>query len=176
MRSGERLGTILKKPSRETLNAIINAIEKVEREFTSRGHLEAAIAQLNDVDKEFPGQYLVGISLADAHLLHGDLRRGSAYRFTHDSVERVIQQWAEVIDRDMNHPCVAVWVPFNESWGVPDLAEKASHQNCLLAMYNPTKTLDPTRPVIGNDGWESVGTDILGIHDYDDQPDRLFKK
>ena len=34
-------------------------------------------------------------------------------------------------------------------------------------MYHLTKTLDPTRPVIGNDGWESVATDIIGIHDYD---------
>ncbi|HUR55077.1 MAG TPA: glycoside hydrolase family 2, partial [Gemmataceae bacterium] len=30
-------------------------------------------------------------------------------------------------------------------------------------------TLDPTRPVIGNDGWESVATDVIGIHDYDDR-------
>jgi hypothetical protein len=39
-----------------------------------------------------------------------------------------------------------------------------------------TKTLDATRPVIGNDGWESVATDIIGIHDYDDQPDRIAKR
>ena len=100
----------------------------------------------------------------------------SAYRFTHESVERLMKEWAEVIDRDMNHPCVVVWVPFNESWGVPDLAEKTAHQHCVQAMYHLTKTLDPTRPVIGNDGWESTATDILGIHDYDDQPARLFKK
>ena len=100
----------------------------------------------------------------------------SAYRFTHTSVERLMKEWMEVIDRDMNHPCVVVWVPFNESWGVPDLADKVAHQNCVQAMYHLTKTLDPTRPCIGNDGWESTATDILGIHDYDDQPERLRKK
>jgi beta-galactosidase/beta-glucuronidase len=100
----------------------------------------------------------------------------SAYRFTHVSVERLTREWTEVIDRDMNHPCVVVWVPFNESWGVPDLAEKVAHQHCVQAMYHLTKTLDPTRPCIGNDGWESTATDILGIHDYDDQPERLMKK
>jgi beta-galactosidase/beta-glucuronidase len=100
----------------------------------------------------------------------------SAYRFTHESVERIMKEWAEVIDRDMSHPCVVVWVPFNESWGVPDLAEKVAHQHCVQAMYHLTKTLDPTRPCIGNDGWESTATDILGIHDYDAQPDRLLKK
>lgn len=100
----------------------------------------------------------------------------SAYRFTHESVERLMKEWADVIDRDMNHPSVVVWVPFNESWGVPDLSAKGAHQNCVQAMYHLTKTLDPTRPCIGNDGWESIATDILGIHDYDDQPERLVKK
>lgn len=100
----------------------------------------------------------------------------SAYRFTHDAVERIIREWIEVIDRDMNHPSIILWVPFNESWGVPDLAEKESHQHCVQALYHVTKTLDPTRPCIGNDGWESTATDLLGIHDYDDQPERLVKK
>jgi hypothetical protein len=27
--------------------------------------------------------------------------------------------------------------------------------------------------VVGNDGWESIATDLIGIHDYDDQPERL---
>jgi hypothetical protein len=39
-----------------------------------------------------------------------------------------------------------------------------------------TKTLDPTRPVIGNDGWESVATDIIGIHDYDHEPARILAR
>jgi hypothetical protein len=30
--------------------------------------------------------------------------------------------------------------------------------------------------VIGNDGWESVATDIIGIHDYDDDPSRIAKR
>lgn len=100
----------------------------------------------------------------------------SAYRFTHESVKRIMKEWAEVIDRDINHPCIVVWVAFNESWGVPDLAAKAAHQDCVQAMYHLTRTLDPTRLVIGNDGWESTATDILGIHDYDDQPERLKQK
>ncbi len=100
----------------------------------------------------------------------------SAYRFTHESVQRITREWLEVINRDINHPCIIVWVPFNESWGVPDLAEKIPHQSCVQALYHLTKTLDPTRPCIGNDGWEAVATDIIGIHDYDDRPDRLFKK
>jgi hypothetical protein len=96
----------------------------------------------------------------------------SAYRFTPQSVERVTEEWIEVIRRDYSHPCVMAWVPFNESWGVPNLPGNAAERHYVEALYHLTKTLDPTRPVIGNDGWESVATDIVGIHDYED-PARL---
>ena len=76
----------------------------------------------------------------------------------------------------MSHPCIVAWVPFNESWGVPDLPDSPAQRHYVQALYHLTKTLDPTRPVIGNDGWESVATDIIGIHDYDDQPDRIAQR
>ncbi|MCU1636596.1 MAG: glycoside hydrolase family 2 sugar binding protein, partial [Cryobacterium sp.] len=100
----------------------------------------------------------------------------SAYRFTHEGVERITNEWIEVIDRDYNHPSIIVWVPFNESWGVPDLLERQTHLSFVQALYHLTGTLDPSRPVIGNDGWESSATDILGIHDYDDDPDHILKR
>jgi len=25
-------------------------------------------------------------------------------------------EWTEVIERDVSHPCIVVWVPFSESW------------------------------------------------------------
>ncbi len=46
----------------------------------------------------------------------------------------------------------------------------------VQALYHLTKTLDPTRPVVGNDGWESVATDIIGIHDYDPDPERIARR
>lgn len=100
----------------------------------------------------------------------------STYRFTKQSVKRLTREWAEVLQRDMSHPCIVAWVPFNESWGVPDLPDTPAQRHCVLALYHLTKTLDATRPVVGNDGWESVATDIVGIHDYDDQPQRLIER
>jgi hypothetical protein len=100
----------------------------------------------------------------------------SAYRFTPKAVERITKEWTEVIERDASHPCIVVWVPFNESWGVPDLTATEPHRHCVQALYHLTKTLDPTRPVVGNDGWESAATDILAIHDYDNKPTRLAKR
>jgi beta-galactosidase/beta-glucuronidase len=100
----------------------------------------------------------------------------SAYRFTKDSVTRLTQQWLDVLRRDSSHPCIMAWVPFNESWGVPNLPDSVPERNYVRALYYLTKTQDPTRPVIGNDGWESVATDIIGVHDYDDSPERIAQR
>jgi beta-galactosidase/beta-glucuronidase len=92
----------------------------------------------------------------------------SAYRFTTRSIERVVREWTEVVLRDVSHPCIVTWVPFNESWGVPDLPTYPAQRDYVKAVYHLTKALDPSRPVIGNDGWESAATDIIGIHDYEE--------
>jgi hypothetical protein len=97
----------------------------------------------------------------------------SAYRFTQRSVERVTRQWMEVLARDYSHPCIIAWVPFNESWGVPNLPDSAAERHWVEALYHLTRTFDRGRLVIGNDGWESVATDVIGIHDYDDDPAQM---
>ncbi len=97
----------------------------------------------------------------------------SAYRYTNKSIQRLTREWLEVLDRDRSHPCIVAWVPFNESWGVPDLPDSPAQRHYVQSLYHLTKALDPSRPVIGNDGWESVATDIIGIHDYDHEPERM---
>ena len=57
----------------------------------------------------------------------------SAYRFTQASVERVSRQWTDAMTRDYSHPCVVAWVPFNESWGVPDLPVSVEQRHALLS-------------------------------------------
>jgi len=100
----------------------------------------------------------------------------SAYRFTTDTIHRTTREWIDVLQRDESHPCVIAWVPFNESWGVPNLPNSAAERHYVRGLYHLTKTLDPTRPVVGNDGWESVATDIIGIHDYDADPARIARR
>ena len=97
----------------------------------------------------------------------------SAYRFTRPSIQRLTREWMSVLERDVSHPCIIAWVPFNESWGVPNLPDNPAQRHYVQALYHLTKTLDPTRPVIGNDGWESVATDIIGVHDYEVDPAAL---
>jgi beta-galactosidase/beta-glucuronidase len=90
----------------------------------------------------------------------------AAYEFTTRSVDRVTQEWLEVLRRDYSHPCIIAWVPVNESWGVPNLASSAAQRSFVAALYHLTKALDPTRLVVGNDGWEQVVTDVITVHDY----------
>ena len=97
----------------------------------------------------------------------------SAYRFTTRAIKRLLREWTEAVERDISHPCVVIWVPFNESWGVPELPTTPAARDAVAAFYHLTKTLDPSRLVIGNDGWESSATDVIGIHDYDCDPGRL---
>jgi beta-galactosidase/beta-glucuronidase len=100
----------------------------------------------------------------------------SAYRFTRTAIKRLVKEWSEVIERDYSHPCVIMWVPFNESWGVPELTNVGAQQHAVAALYHLTKTLDHSRPVIGNDGWESSATDVIGIHDYDPNTEHLRQR
>jgi len=97
----------------------------------------------------------------------------SCYRFTPEAVRRTTREWTEAVLRDVSHPCVIAWVPVNESWGVPDLPDSPAQRHYIQGLYHLTKTLDPTRPVIGNDGWEAAATDIVAIHDYDADTKRV---
>ena len=97
----------------------------------------------------------------------------SPYVFTPTSVRRTMGQWADAVERDVSHPCVVAWVPVNESWGAPDLPTRPEQRAFVRAMYELTKALDPTRPVIGNDGWEIEASDVTAVHDYDADPARI---
>ena len=90
----------------------------------------------------------------------------NAFLFATTAVERLTREWLDVLRRDYSHPCIVTWMPLNESWGVPALPRDPAQQHYVQALYHLTHALDPTRPVIGNDGWEQLSNDIWGIHDY----------
>ncbi len=92
----------------------------------------------------------------------------NAYQYSPDYVRRMTAEWQEAVIRDHNHPCIVAWVPMNESWGVPNLASDPLQAEHLLTLYHLTRSLDPTRPVVSNDGWEHALTDLCNIHDYRD--------
>lgn len=91
----------------------------------------------------------------------------SPQTFSQKAVERFEKEWTEAVLTQINHPCIISWTPYNESWGVDDLSVSREQRNRLNAVYFNTKTLDPTRLIIPNDGWEQGEfTDMIGFHDY----------
>ncbi|MGH3087342.1 MAG: glycoside hydrolase family 2 protein [Rubrobacteraceae bacterium] len=92
----------------------------------------------------------------------------NAYEYSREYVRRITAEWQEVLRRDHNHPCIVAWVPMNESWGAPKLLSDPAQVEHLLAIYHLTRSLDGSRPVVSNDGWEHATTDLLAIHDYRD--------
>jgi beta-galactosidase/beta-glucuronidase len=92
----------------------------------------------------------------------------NAYTYSPDYVRLITAEWQEAVRRDYNHPCIVAWVPMNESWGVPAVDTDPRQVEHLLAMYRLTRSLDRSRPVVSNDGWEQALTDLCTIHDYRD--------
>ena len=86
--------------------------------------------------------------------------------YSEDAASRLTKEWIEIIERDYNHPSIVAWVPVNESWGVPFIKANKQQQHHSLAMYHLIHSLDPSRLVISNDGWELTETDICAIHNY----------
>ena len=97
-------------------------------------------------------------------LVWGECANSTLY--SEDAVARLTREWLEILERDYNHPSLVTWVPVNESWGVPQISTNDQQRQHTLAMYHLIKSLDPTRLVISNDGWEMTKTDICGIHNY----------
>ncbi|MBQ7190515.1 MAG: beta galactosidase jelly roll domain-containing protein [Kiritimatiellae bacterium] len=56
------------------------------------------------------------------------------------------QELKEIVDHLRNHPCIVMWIPFNEGWGQPS-ADKTRFTNLWLKRY------DPSRLVNGPSGW-----------------------
>ncbi|MFP4977948.1 glycoside hydrolase family 2 protein [Paenibacillus sp. CN-4] len=97
----------------------------------------------------------------------------NAYDYSEVYVRRFTQEWLEIIERDYNHPSIITWVPLNESWGVPNVQIDTRQQQHGLAMYHLTRSLDEMRPVVYNDGWEHMTTDLVTIHDYESRQEVL---
>lgn len=72
--------------------------------------------------------------------------------------------WQEAygtVNQLYNHPCIVVWVPFNEGWGQFDSA----------AVYEKVKQWDPTRLIDHASGWYDQGSgDFNSRHDYSAAP------
>lgn len=90
----------------------------------------------------------------------------ATFEFTDEAVDRFTREWLDIVQQHYNHPSIITWVPFNESWGIQQIRTHVRQQKFTEAIYHLTKSIDPFRPVITNDGWEHTVSDILTLHDY----------
>lgn len=85
-----------------------------------------------------------------------------------ENLQNFMPEWLEEVERDFSHPSVIGWCPFNETW------DKNGRQQCnaLIDMvYDVTKALDNTRPVIADSGsFPTSRTDANDFHDYTQDP------
>jgi hypothetical protein len=74
-----------------------------------------------------------------------------------ESARQFDLELGRVIDSLRNHPCIIMWVPFNEGWGQFDTPR----------IVELIKKLDPTRLVDCASGWTDRGVgDVHDIHSY----------
>ena len=92
----------------------------------------------------------------------------SAYTFCDREVKAITAEWQEIVNVAKNFTSVIAYVPLNESWGAREIKTNKSQQNFARSLYYLTKSLDDTRLVSTNDGFENIEeSDILSIHDYE---------
>lgn len=104
--------------------------------------------------------YLVWGEYASWGLNHADPR----------SLEAILPEWLESVERDRSHPALIGWCPFNETW---DIDGHRQDDEVLRSVYLATKAADPTRPVIDTSGNYHVITDIFDIHDYTQEVEKF---
>jgi beta-galactosidase/beta-glucuronidase len=74
-----------------------------------------------------------------------------------ESSENFNREWQAIIDALRNHPCIVMWVPFNEGWG----------QANTVAVTKWTKEYDPTRLVnCASGGNDFPVGDVIDVHRY----------
>lgn len=100
----------------------------------------------------------------------------AAYEFSDNAVEEFTREWMEIVRQNYNHPSIITWTPFNESWGVPDIKTNKMQQHFTESIYYLTKSMDAMRPVIVNDGWDHTISDIITLHDYEEDGDIFFER
>ena len=70
-----------------------------------------------------------------------------------------LPEWVEILNRDISHPSIVGWCPFNETQGNQD-------NRILEYIYKVTREIDPTRPIIDTSGWvHTKFTDVYDMHD-----------
>ncbi len=84
-----------------------------------------------------------------------------------------LSEWAEIVQRDRNHPSIIIWTPLNETFRFTDAH---AHRRLHRDAYNLCKMLDPSRPVNDSSGYVHFVTDVWTVHTYEQDPAKFVEK
>ncbi len=90
----------------------------------------------------------------------------SGYNYSSFERKELLSTIYNYVELYYNHPSIVAWVPLNESWGVRKIVNDKPTQDFANSIYYLIKSLDPTRLVSTNDGWEQCISDLSSLHDY----------
>jgi beta-galactosidase/beta-glucuronidase len=74
-----------------------------------------------------------------------------APRWGPEMAEAFVEEWARIVERDLNHPCIVAWAPFGEcpeGAGSSTARAPRGFEDGVVAL---TRALDSSRPVVGGD-------------------------
>ena len=86
-----------------------------------------------------------------------------------EAARNFLMEWRNLVVRDMNHPSLVTWTPFNEEFW-PD---ETQYPRFITDIYTMTKQIDPSRPINTVSGGIHIVTDIWTEHHYEQDPKKL---
>ena len=87
------------------------------------------------------------------------------------NVYNFLPEWIEEIERDMCHPSVIGWCPFNETW---DKDGRRQSNELMELVYNTTYAIDASRLIVTNSGsYPCPKNDCHDVHDYEQDPEKF---
>ena len=89
-----------------------------------------------------------------------------------EACRNFISEWAELVERDRNHPSLVTWTPLNETWSATN---SGVYTRFVQNLYDMTKMIDGTRPVNDASGDSHIKTDIWSVHNYCRTPEEFSR-
>ncbi|MBO5269620.1 MAG: beta-galactosidase [Clostridia bacterium] len=84
-----------------------------------------------------------------------------------EALSYMLPEWLEALKRDVNHPAIVAWCPFNETSTNDFFTEATQYNRVIETVYHITKQYDPSRPVFDTSGsMHTSVTDVYDVHDY----------
>ncbi len=87
------------------------------------------------------------------------------------NVYNFLPEWIEEMERDMCHPSVIGWCPFNETW---DVDGRRQSNELMELVYNTTYAIDASRVIVTNSGsYPCPKNDAHDVHDYEQDVEKF---